>query len=113
MEYGLAKQFLREARVEECVDASLLEELQKVLSGGCPILCGLPKLPAEAKVLGYLDASESKLLVHVSDESLFDFFRRHVEARITDHKGLGFTICQGGAIVEIPSPRARVFVFLG
>ena len=113
MAYELAKQFLREAGIEECVDALLLEELQKVLSGEFPILCGLPEVPAKAKVLGYLDASESKLLVHVSDESLFDFFQRHVEARITDREGLGFIICEGGAIVEVPLPRARVFVFLG
>ena len=113
MAYELAKQFLREARVEECVDASLLEKLQEVLSGERPILFGLPKVPDGAKVLGHLDTSESKLLAHVSDKSLFDFFRRHVEARITDCKGLGFIICQGGVIVEIPSPRARVFVFLG
>ena len=36
MAYELAKQFLREAGVEECVDALLLEELQKVLSGESP-----------------------------------------------------------------------------
>ena len=96
MAYELAKQFLREARVEECVDASLLEKLEELLSRKRPILFGLPKVPAGAKVVGCLQASERNVLAFFLDSC-----QRDVAAQITDCEGPGFIICEGGVIVDL------------